>query len=279
VAKKHRLVFIFIGVALVVVTSLPFLMNASCLTRPQTAGEQQALDNLRRMTRNDVLPAETVVADIENKHPRTKAAALARMLRARIKFNAGDFAGAASLLDTKLIAEQTALADYALSMRAANLALAQRFPEARAVFQQLMQDHPTSLLARQAALEVAGLMMKSGDDAAVPLLLKDLIQADDSAALFAAAKAYEQTSDQNRALASYRRIYFFAPQSDESAEAATAITRLGSTVSPATVEEAMTRADRLYSAKKFNDALTAYTDAFARFPATRLPHDAKRLSR
>ena len=110
--------------------------------------------------------------------------------------------------------------------------------------------------------------MKSGDAAAVPLLLKDLAEANDAAALLATAKAYEQTSDQNRALASYRRLYFFAPASDQSAEAATAITRLGSTVSPATVEEAITRADRLYSAKRFNDALTAYGDAFAKFPAT-----------
>ncbi len=86
---KHRLLFIFIGVALLAVASLPFLMSASCLTRPQTPGEQKALDNLRSMTRNDVLPAENVVADIENQFPRTKAAALARILRARIKSTPG----------------------------------------------------------------------------------------------------------------------------------------------------------------------------------------------
>src|ERR1041385_7727180 len=44
--------------------------------------------------------------------------------------------------------------------------------------------------------------------------------------------------------------------------------RLGSTTSPASVEEAITRADRLYNAKKYADALSAYTDAFAKFPAT-----------
>ncbi|HEX7771517.1 MAG TPA: transglycosylase SLT domain-containing protein, partial [Pyrinomonadaceae bacterium] len=44
--------------------------------------------------------------------------------------------------------------------------------------------------------------------------------------------------------------------------------RLRSTTSPATAEEAITRADRLYTAKKFNDAVTAYNDAFAKFPAT-----------
>lgn len=265
---KHRLVFIFIGVALVAVASLPFLMSASCLTRPQTLGEQSALDNLRSMTRNDVLPAETAVADIENKFPRTKAAALARMLRARIKFEARDFAGAASLLDTSIIRDHTSIEDYALFMRASALEQAGKTQEARAVYQQLIQQHPSSLRAREAALRVGDLMMKSGDVAAVPLHLKDLAEANDAAALLATAKAYEQTSDQNRALASYRRLYFFAPVSDQSAEAATAIPRLGSTVSPATVEEAITRADRLYSAKRFNDALAAYSDAFAKFPAT-----------
>jgi peptidoglycan lytic transglycosylase len=258
----------FIGVALLAVASLPFLMNASCLTRPQTPGEQRALDSLRSMTRNDLLPAETVVAEIENQFPRTKAAALARILRARIKINARDFAGAASLLDSKLISEYTSIQDYALFLRAGALEQAGKTQEARAVYQQLMQEHPTSLRARDAALKAADSMMNSGEAAAVPLLLKDLMQADDAGALLAAAKAYEQTSDQTRALGSYRRLYFFAPASAESAEAATAIPKLGSTLSPATVEEAITRADRLYSAKRFTDALTAYGDAFAKFPAT-----------
>lgn len=265
---KHRLLFIFTGIALAAVASLPYLMSASCLTRPQTTAEQRALDNLRGMTRNDVLPAENVVVGIENQFPRTKTAALARMLRARIKLNARDFAGAASLLDTNLISENTSVADYALSMRAGALEQAGKTQEARAFYQQLMQNHPTSLRARDAALRAADLMMKSGDAAAVPLLLKDLAQANDAAALLATAKAYEQISDQNRALASYRRLYFYAPESAESAEASAAITKLGSNVSPATAEEAITRADRLYSAKKFTEALAAYTDALAKFPAT-----------
>jgi soluble lytic murein transglycosylase len=265
---KHRLLFIFVGVALIAVCSLPFLMSASCLTRPQTLGEQKALDTLRSMTRNDVLPAEDAVAGIENQFPRSKTAALARILRARIKLNARDFAGAASLLDNKLIAEQTSLADYALFMRAGALEQAGRTQEARAIYQQLMQAYPTSLRARDAALRVADMMMKGSDAAAVPLLLRDFTQADDATALLVTAKAYEQSADQNRALASYRRLYFFAPESAESAEAATAITRLGSTTSPASIEEAITRADRLYTAKHFADATTAYSDAFAKFPAT-----------
>ncbi len=268
IVAKHRLVLILAGVVVVAVASLPFLMRASCVTCPQTPEEQKALESLRSMTRNDVLPSEDVVAGIENQFPRTRAAALARMLRARIKVKAGDPAGAATLLDTRLIGEQTSLADYALWMRGSALEQAGKTPEARAVYQELMQSHPTSLRARDAALRVADIMAKSGDTAAVPLLLKDLAQANDAAALLASAKASERSSDQTRALAAYRRIYFFAPESAESAEAATAITRLGSATAPASTEEAITRADRLYSAKKWSDALTAYGDAFAKFPAT-----------
>ena len=265
---KHRLLLIFIGVALIAVASLPFVLSASCVTRPQTLGEQKALDSLRSMTRNDVLPSEDVVAAIENQFPRTKTAALARMLRARIKLKAGDAAGAASLLDTKLIAEQTSLADYALSLRGSALEQAGKTQEARAIYQELMQSHPASLRARDAALRAADLLGKAGQTSAVPLLLKDFASSDDGAALLLTGKAYEQTGDQTRALAAYRRLYFFAPESAESAEAATAITRLGSSTSPATTEEAITRAERLYTAKKYADALSAYSDAFAKFPAT-----------
>jgi soluble lytic murein transglycosylase len=264
---KHRLLFIFIGVALVAVASLPFVLSASCVTRPQTLAEQKALESLRSMTRNDVLPSEDVVAGIENQFPRTKTAAFARMLRARIKLKAGDAAGAASLLDTKLIAEQTSLADYALSLRGSALEQAGKTEEARAIYQELMQSHPTSLRAREAAFRAADLLTKAGQVAAVPLLLKELSRADDATALLLTAKAYEQTGDQTRALAAYRRLYFFAPDAAESTEAAAGITRLGSTASPASVEEALTRAERLYTAKKYADALAAYSDAFAKFPS------------
>ena len=265
---KHRLLLILAGVLVVGVASLPYLMSASCVTRPQTPEEQKALDSLRTMTRNDVLPSEGVVAGIENQFPRTKAAALARILRARIKLNARDFAGAASLLDANVIADHSSIADYALFMRADALEQAGKTTEARAVYQQLIQQHPSSLRAREATLRAANLLVKNGETAAAPLLLKDLAQNDDPAALLVSAKAYEQTSDSTRALAAYRRLYFFAPAADEAAEAATALPRLDSSTSPAIVEEAITRADRLYNAKKFNDALTAYSEAFARFPAT-----------
>jgi soluble lytic murein transglycosylase len=265
---KHRLLFIAIGVGVVAVASVPFLMSASCLTRPQTLAEQKSLDTMRTMTRNDVLPSEDAVTAIENQFPGTKTAGLARVLRARIKMNAKDYAGAASLLDARVVRDQTSIYDYALFLRGNAFEQLGKDSEARAIYQELMHEYPTSLRARDAALRAAELLTKNNEAAAVPLLLKDFAQADDPAALLTAAKAYEQTSDQTRALALYRRLYFFAPASAEAADAATALPKLGSSTSPASAEEAIVRADRLYGSRKFGDAASAYSDAFAKFPTT-----------
>ncbi len=270
---EHRFVLILIGLAIVVLASLPTFLAASCLTRQQTSAEQKALDTLRTMTRGDVLPSEEVVAGIESQFPRSKAGALARILHARIKLSAKDYPGAATLLDARVIREQTSLADYALFLRAGAMDQAGRNAEAQALYQELIHDYPGSLLAREAALRVADLLTRSGAAAAVPLALKSLDQKDDATALLVTAKACEQTSEQNRALAAYRRIYFFAPAAAESADALAALPRLGSNASPASAEEAITRAERLFAARKFNDSLAAYGEALAKFPALATPQN------
>ena len=203
---KHRLLLISVAIAFVGLASLPFLMSASCLTRQQLPAEQQALDTLRSMTRNDVLPSEDVVAKLETQFPRTKTAALARLVRARIKLNARDFAGAATLLDTKLIAEHTSLADHTLFLRANALEQTGKTAEARAVYQQLMQEYPGSLRAREAALRAADLLAKNGETAAVPLLLKDLNEQNDPAALLASGAVRRHIAVTSRDYAHRRRL-------------------------------------------------------------------------
>lgn len=267
--RKHRITLVIVGLMVVIGASLAPFMSASCNTRQaQTAGESRALDQLRSMTRNGVLPAEDVIARFETDYPNTRLAALARMVRARIKLKSGDFNGAAALLDGNLVRTQTTLGDYALLMRAGALEQAGRRTEARAAYEQLARDYPSSLRAREATLHVAEMMMQDAQTAAVPVLLKELSGHEDAAALLLSAKAYEQTSDQTKALGAYRRIYFYAPASTESAEAQSSIARLGSTLAPATADEAITRANKLYEAKRYNDAASAYAEAFTRFPGS-----------
>lgn len=269
---KYRLMLLVIGIAIVVGASLPAFMTASCLTRQQTPAELRALEGLRAMTRGGVLPAEDVVARIESDYPRSKAAALARIVRARIRLNAKDFAGAASLLDASVIRDHSLLGDYALLMRGSALEQAGKLPEARAAYEQLLDDYPGSTRTRETTLRLANILMRTGGVAGVAAQLKDLSAKDDPAALLLIARAAEQTSDSTRALSAYRRLYFYAPAATESAEAATAITRLGSSVAPARSDEAIARADKFYEAKRFSDASQAYADAFARFPDTATPN-------
>jgi soluble lytic murein transglycosylase len=224
------------------------------------------------MTRGGVLPAEDVVARIESDYPRTKAAALARIVRARIRLNAKDFAGAASLLDASVIRDHSSLGDYALLMRGGALEQAGKLPEARAAYEKLLDDYPGSTRARETTLRIANILMRTGNVAAVANELKDLAAKDDPAALLLTAQAAEQTSDSTRALSAYRRLYFYAPAAKESADAATAISRLGSSLSPAKADEGIARADKFYEAKRFSDASQAYADAVARFPESATPN-------
>lgn len=266
--RAHRLAFI---IALLIfacgLATLPFA-SASC-NMQQPKPDAGAREQLRTMTRGGVLPSETAVAQIESDYPNTTAGALARIVRARIKLAANDFNGAASLLDSRNIALHTSIADYALWMRAQALERANRNTEARAAYDIVTRDFPNSLRAREATLRGAQLALQdSSSSASVPALVKSLSDQDDASALFLTAKAYEQKGDSIRALAAYRRIYFYAPASNESAEAASALARLNSIKAPVNNNEAITRANKLYEAKRYGDAADAYAESFARFPAT-----------
>ena len=277
--RQHRFAFIFFALIAAAGAIVPLFLIAGCRTLQQTPQELQARETLRAMTRGGVLPGEDAVARIEKDFPKTTAGALARIVHARIKLNAKDFAGAAALLDSSAIRDNTVIPDYALSMRAEALDQANRRIEARAAYEQIGRDYPASLRARRAMLRVGEMLIQDGQGAAVPLVLKQLAAKDDATALLLTAKAYEQTGDSTRALASYRRIYFFAPASVESADATTAIPRLGSTTAPANAEEAITRADKLSAAKRFSESFDAYTDAFTRFSASVTPErQARRAS-
>src|SRR5438876_2045505 len=271
--RKHRFAYLVAGMAALIVAVVPLFFSASCRSLQQTAAEMKARESLRSMTRGGVWPSEDAVAKIESDFPRTTAGALARIVRARIKTNARDFNGAATLLNASSIRDYTSIVDYALFLRAAALDQAGSRGEARADYEQLARDYPTSLRAREARLRAAQMMIEDAQPAGVPPLLNELAAKDDAAALLLTAKAYEQLSDSDttRALATYRRIYFFAPATTESAEAASAIKRLSSTTAPGVAEEANTRAEKLFQAKHYGEAFDAYADALTHFPAGATP--------
>jgi soluble lytic murein transglycosylase len=212
------------------------------------------------------------LVQLANAYKGTRTGSLAQLLRARMRNEARDYAGAAELLRSVSFKDETRVGDYALWLRGDALDRAGRRAESRAAFEALARDYPDTLRARDATLRAAQMMLQDGQPSGVPVAVKRLADADDSDALLLTAKAYEQSGEQLKALAAYRRLYFYAPTSaDKEAEAVAAFARLGSTSAPANAEEAATRAERLNKAKRYSDAVNAYADAFARFPETRTP--------
>ncbi|HST51017.1 MAG TPA: transglycosylase SLT domain-containing protein [Pyrinomonadaceae bacterium] len=257
--------------ALLAASALP-LTVASCRTQTPRADEPAAFERLRLLTRGAVLPAEAALAQLAADYAGTRTGALAALTRARIRYAAHDFAGAASLLNNEEFAKQTKVGDYALWLRADALEKSGRRAEARAALEQIARDYPDSLRAREAVLHSAQLLAQDNQQSAIPAEVKRLADSDDADALLLTARGYEQTGDGLKALAAYRRLYFRAPVSmTNDAEAVAAFSRLGSTQAPASADESATRAEKLFAAKRYADAVAAYADSFARFPETETP--------
>jgi soluble lytic murein transglycosylase len=270
--RNHRATFaLAVCAALVLASALP-LTVASCRTQTAPPDEPAAYERLRLLTRGGVLPAEPQLVQLADRYKGTRTGSLAQLVRARIRYDARDYAGAAELLRSTSFKDETRVGDYALWLRGDALDKAGRRAEARAAFEELARDYPDSLRARDATLRAAQMMSQDGQSSGVPVAVKRLADSDDADALLLTAKAYEQSGEQLKALAAYRRLYFYAPTSvDKEAEAAAALARLNSTSAPANAEEATARAERLNKAKRYADAVNAYADAFARFPETRTP--------
>ncbi|MBC7932851.1 MAG: transglycosylase SLT domain-containing protein [Rubrivivax sp.] len=270
--RSHRTgVAVALGAALLLASFLP-LVTASCRGRQARADEPMAYERLRMLTRGGALPVESNLAQLASDYAGTRTGALARLAQARLRHEARDYAGAASLLSADDFGQQTRVGDYALWLRADALERAGRRVEARAALEELARAHPDSLRARDAAIHAAELMAQDGQQSGVPAALKKLAADDDAAALLLTAKAYEGSGEQLKALGAYRRLYFYAPVSSANdAAAAAAFARLGSSAAPATAEDATARAERLFRAKRYADAVAAFGDAFGRFPETQTP--------
>ncbi|HEV7644681.1 MAG TPA: transglycosylase SLT domain-containing protein [Pyrinomonadaceae bacterium] len=239
-------------------------LYVSCSPSP-FQNEEQALQQLRQATKKGDLPPESLPIQIENAYPNTRTAALARLVRARIKLAANDFNGAAALLDSNIFRQKTTVADHALMMRGQALAKAGKFADALRVYEQLVKDFPGSLHVRDARLGWADAAMRSEQEPLVPAILDELNEKNDGAALLMTAKSYETQANQIQAVNFYRRTYFYAAGTAEAKEAEAKLAALAS-LAPQTSDEAVARADKLYQVKNYAEAVKAYTEALLAYP-------------
>ncbi|MDQ3181294.1 MAG: transglycosylase SLT domain-containing protein, partial [Acidobacteriota bacterium] len=240
--------------------------------------EDDALKALRQLTKDGKLPPENIVLEIENRFSNTKTGALAKLLRARIRFEKGDFYGAANILNADVFRQKTKLSDYALWLRGRALQSAGKHAEAMNVFTELVKDFPTSLRFYEAKLLWATSALQSGQADKIPNFLLDLNEKNQADALLLTAKAFETQSNQPSAIAFYRKVYFYGAGTDASKEAETKLTALGQNLAPQTAEELLTRADKLSNAKNYAEAQTAYSNLILNFPNSTTPKiNLKRL--
>jgi soluble lytic murein transglycosylase len=254
-----------------VVTSIALMLAVLTVACSAQQTEQQALDSLRAMTRDGKLPPESAVAPIESRFAGRKTGALAKLLRARIRYENRDFAGAAAMLNSPDIANLTKLGDHALYLRGLALQQAGDHAGAIAAFEKVAENFPDSIRADQARVAWAASATASGNGGRVPGFLESLLDDHEPSALLATAKAYEATGDQANAIKFYRRTYFYGAGSEAAKEAETKLTSLAQPLTPQTGEEIRTRAEKLHAARNWVEADKAFTTLATSFPAELTP--------
>jgi soluble lytic murein transglycosylase len=246
------------------------LIFGLCAVNCAAQSEQQALENLRSLTRDGQLPPENVVADLEKRFAGQRTGALARLVHARIRFESGDFAGAASLLNSDVFRTKTRVADEALWLRARALEKAGSNADAMKVADELLRDFPQSIRVRDAKLIWARAAIASGRSLEVPPFLVEMSDANDADPLLLTAKAYDAQNSPAEAIRYYRRTYFFAAGTPAAKEAEARLTALQQPLTPTNWEEQFPRADSLLAAKNYSEAAKAF-DTLVQMIPTGIP--------
>jgi soluble lytic murein transglycosylase len=129
--------------------------------------------------------------------------------------------------------------------------------EALSTLADFSKNFPDSLLIRDARLLYAGALLEENrPKEAAALLEKDRVPARSDQEL-TLGRAYEAAGDSEKAGAVFRNIYFNFPTSAEADAAGTELHKLGVSSS---VAERRTRADLLFRAKRYADAVHDYHD-------------------
>ena len=263
-----------------IVFALTLFVVSCSAQQQQQQGEEQALQSLREMTKNGKMPAEAFVQQIETRFANTRTGALVKLLRARIRFDAGDFDGAAQILNTEIFRQKTKLGDYALWLRGRALQSADKHSEAMNVFAALVNDFPTSLRVREAKIFWANSALQTGQAVQIPAFLSDLNEKNRADALLLTAKSFEASGNQTEAVKFYRRVYFYGAGWNEAKEAEIKLAMFNQPLTPQTAEEITVRADNFYNAKSsieaermknYAEAEKAYAQLISSFPNAATP--------
>ncbi|MGQ0540915.1 MAG: transglycosylase SLT domain-containing protein [Blastocatellia bacterium] len=240
------------------------IFTVGCSAQP--AGDA-SLESLRLSMKDGKLPPESVASDVERRYAGKQTGTLAKLLRARIRLENKDFAGAAALLNSDEFEKRTKLGDYALWLRGQALQQAGNHAEAMTAAAKLIAEYPDSLHVTDTKLLWASSAISSGQAANVSGFLSELLSINNAGALLVAAKAFEAAGNQTKAIELFRKTYFYGAGTDEAKEAEAKLTALAQPLTPLTAEEIRTRAEKLYSAKNYVEAEKSFATLATSFPA------------
>lgn len=231
--------------------------TANCSAQPAVSADL-ALRNLRAITKSGGLPAESVVADIESRFSGRTTGVLARLMRARIKFEENDYAGAAQILDTDLFERRSKVGDYALWLRGKSLIEAGQHAEAQKALSAFVTKYPDSLRSKQVRLLLAESLISTGNARKVVEVLGPLNKGYDGDSLLLTARAYESMGENVEAVKFLQAAYFRAATSGAANLAESKLKEMQQDLQPRNAEDILARANALYIANKYADALSAF---------------------
>jgi soluble lytic murein transglycosylase len=196
--------------------------------------------------------------------PRPDEARFVQGVRATV---AGDFSKGLALIDGSNL-DETPLSDYVTFYRAIALQTASRLAEADAALTSLAEGKPQGYLIEAAALKLAEVALARGNAQRAERILRALPVSrlgEPEDTLLALGETEEAAEHRDHALDAYRRVYYGFPASEQAVEAKAAIDRLqaAGNLPPPSFDDALSRAERLYSARRWADARAAFEPLIA----------------
>ena len=242
-------------------------MTVSC--QRGTSDPDRGIAELREMVRNaSGRPAAAELLRIQSRYPRSRAAALAGLLRGYLYYSAQNYKEAIDSLDGRAIAAATALGDYAFYYRAESESANDAKSDARRDYAAVYGQNPESLRARDSRIRAASLSVSLGDPAAAIKELAQMSEANDADSAYVTAQAKEAMGKTDEAVKLYRQIYYEISATSAAIQAEARLTALGAPVkdNPGSLSEERSRADALFRARQYVEAADAYEKLLARFP-------------
>ena len=229
--------------------------------------DEETFRPIREATRSGRMPSESLVVSIENKTASSRTRILARLIRARLKLESGDFRGATEILSDMKPTDQTKIGDYIMFLKGQSLAAGTNHRGAVSVFDELIATFPDSLLVKDAILLKAESFIELGEGAKAKAILEDAAQEYDLRALSLLARVCRMSNDRSGEINFLRRVFFYGGNSSDAKSAEKRLTELGESLAAANPEELIAKGDTALLQKNFTIAIQSYDEFLARFPS------------